>query len=44
MTSEFPAQLVDNHALFPCGVDLLLVAPGRLAGLPRSTHVVSVEG
>ncbi len=28
-----------NHALYPCGLDFILAAPGRLAALPRSTKV-----
>lgn len=28
-----------NGALFPCGVDLILVAPGQLAALPRTTRI-----
>jgi alpha-D-ribose 1-methylphosphonate 5-triphosphate synthase subunit PhnH len=32
-------QLAENHAGFPLGVDLILTAPGRVAGLPRSTAV-----
>ena len=35
----WPAALRENHAGFPLGVDILLAAPGRLAGLPRSTAV-----
>lgn len=34
------ALLRRNRALFPRGVDVLLVAPGHVAGLPRSTEVV----
>lgn len=33
------AQLAENRAGFPLGVDLILTAPGRVAGLPRSTTV-----
>jgi alpha-D-ribose 1-methylphosphonate 5-triphosphate synthase subunit PhnH len=33
----FPALWAANRALFPRGIDLILVAPGRVAGLPRST-------
>lgn len=36
------AELSDNRALFPRGVDLVLAAPGRLAALPRSTEVREV--
>ncbi|MGE8129865.1 phosphonate C-P lyase system protein PhnH [Methylobacterium sp. NPDC080182] len=35
----FAAQLAENRAGFPLGVDLILTAPGRVAGLPRSTTV-----
>ncbi|WP_457106579.1 phosphonate C-P lyase system protein PhnH [Methylobacterium sp. P5_C11] len=35
----FAAQLAENRADFPLGVDLILTAPGRVAGLPRSTTV-----
>jgi alpha-D-ribose 1-methylphosphonate 5-triphosphate synthase subunit PhnH len=35
----FPALWARNRALFPRGVDLVLTAPGRVAGLPRSTVV-----
>jgi alpha-D-ribose 1-methylphosphonate 5-triphosphate synthase subunit PhnH len=36
---DFVAQLAENRADFPLGVDLILTAPGRVAGLPRSTVV-----
>ena len=35
----FAAQLGENRADFPLGVDLILTAPGRVAGLPRSTTI-----
>ena len=35
----FVAQLAENRAGFPLGVDLILTAPGRVAALPRSTTV-----
>lgn len=35
----FVAQLARNRADFPLGVDLILTAPGQVAGLPRSTVV-----
>jgi alpha-D-ribose 1-methylphosphonate 5-triphosphate synthase subunit PhnH len=35
----FTAQLAENRADFPLGVDLILTAPGQVAGLPRSTVV-----
>ena len=33
-----------NRELFPCGVDLVLVAGRRIAALPRTTAVVVTEG
>ncbi|HEY8566715.1 MAG TPA: phosphonate C-P lyase system protein PhnH [Beijerinckiaceae bacterium] len=36
----FAEELRANHARFPQGVDLLFVAPGRAAGLPRSTALI----
>lgn len=36
------AELAANHALFPRGVDLALVAPASLAALPRTTRVREV--
>lgn len=36
---DFAAQWRDNHARFPRGVDLLLCAGGRLAGLSRTTRI-----
>ena len=35
----WPGALRENRAGFPLGVDCLLTAPGRVAGLPRSTTV-----
>ena len=35
----FVAQWADNRALFPRGVDVLLVAQGQVIGLPRSTRI-----
>jgi alpha-D-ribose 1-methylphosphonate 5-triphosphate synthase subunit PhnH len=37
--ANFVAGLVANRARFPLGVDLVLVAPGCVAALPRSTVV-----
>lgn len=34
------AQLADNRAAFPCGVDLLLVAGRTIAALPRSSRII----
>ena len=36
LPTDLPVRLLANRALFPLGVDLLLVAPGAVAGLPRS--------
>ena len=36
----FTNELRANHARFPQGVDLLFVAPGQVAGLPRSTALI----
>lgn len=35
----FLAQRAANHASFPRGVDTFLASPGRIVGLPRSTHI-----
>ena len=40
---DFANQWADNRRLFPRGVDLLFVANGRVAGLPRTTQL-SGEG
>jgi alpha-D-ribose 1-methylphosphonate 5-triphosphate synthase subunit PhnH len=37
--SGLAAQLAANHARFPRGVDLIFVAPGQIAALPRTTIV-----
>jgi alpha-D-ribose 1-methylphosphonate 5-triphosphate synthase subunit PhnH len=37
------AQLVANRALFPRGVDLILLAESEVAALPRSVRIVSKE-
>jgi alpha-D-ribose 1-methylphosphonate 5-triphosphate synthase subunit PhnH len=36
----FREQILRNRSLFPLGVDWLFVAPGKIAGLPRSAMVV----
>jgi alpha-D-ribose 1-methylphosphonate 5-triphosphate synthase subunit PhnH len=36
---DFPARLAANRALFPCGVDVILVSPTAVAALPRSVSV-----
>lgn len=39
LPAGFVAQLAENRAGFPLGVDVILTAPGLVAGLPRSTAV-----
>ena len=39
LPENFVAQWGANRALFPRGVDLLLVADGQVLGLPRSTRI-----
>jgi alpha-D-ribose 1-methylphosphonate 5-triphosphate synthase subunit PhnH len=36
---DFSARLIANRALFPRGVDLILVSPDAVAALPRSVRV-----
>lgn len=36
---DMAARLAANRAGFPCGVDVVLTAPGRVAGLPRSVRI-----
>lgn len=40
----FWSEVAANHARYPLGVDLLLVAGDALAGLPRSTTVTVADG
>ena len=40
LPGDFAARLAANHRGFPLGVDLVLVAPGRVAALPRSVRLV----
>jgi alpha-D-ribose 1-methylphosphonate 5-triphosphate synthase subunit PhnH len=39
LPTDFVAQWLENKAVFPRGVDLLLTAPARVVGLPRTTRV-----
>lgn len=41
LPADFIAQRARNRERFPCGVDLLLVAPGEVLGLPRTTRIGS---
>ncbi|MFS8035663.1 phosphonate C-P lyase system protein PhnH [Xanthobacter sp. AM11] len=38
LPGDFAARLRANRAVFPLGVDLILCAPGAVAGLPRSVR------
>jgi alpha-D-ribose 1-methylphosphonate 5-triphosphate synthase subunit PhnH len=38
--ADFSSRLAANRALFPRGVDLLFVAGGEVAVIPRSTHLI----
>ena len=38
---DFRARLIANREMFPRGVDLILVSPDAVAGLPRSVRVAS---
>lgn len=40
LPADWPARLAANHAAFPRGLDLVLTAPGVVAGLPRSSRPV----
>jgi len=37
---DFAAQWADNRTKFPRGIDIVFVAPGAVAGLPRSCRIV----
>jgi alpha-D-ribose 1-methylphosphonate 5-triphosphate synthase subunit PhnH len=41
LPNNFRAQLMANRALFPRGVDLILVSDNAVAALPRSVRVVT---
>jgi alpha-D-ribose 1-methylphosphonate 5-triphosphate synthase subunit PhnH len=41
LPTDFPGRWAANRSLFPRGVDLVLTAPGRVAGLPRSTDILA---
>ncbi len=43
LPSDFVERMEVNRALFPRGVDLLLVCGTELVALPRSTHVAARE-
>ena len=39
LPDDFVARCAANRALFPCGIDLLLVAGDRVAALPRTVRI-----
>lgn len=41
LPADIRERLSENRALFPCGVDLLLVAENAVAALPRSVRLVA---
>ena len=43
LPQDFSDQLAANRGHFPCGVDLLLVADGEGAALPRSTRLLNED-
>ncbi|MCI9881633.1 MULTISPECIES: phosphonate C-P lyase system protein PhnH [Methylobacterium] len=43
LPADWAARWAANHAGFPLGIDCFFVAPGRLAGLPRSARPVDAE-
>ena len=43
LPDDMAARLADNRALFPRGVDLILVGPDEVAALPRSVRLVSAK-
>lgn len=43
LPADWAARWAANQAGFPLGIDCLFVAPGRLAGLPRSARPVAAE-
>lgn len=43
LPADFAERLTANRALFPLGLDFILTAPGAVAGLPRSTRIVSED-
>ena len=40
---DFLSQWTQNHACFPRGVDIFLVAPHHVTGLPRTTRILDVQ-
>lgn len=44
LPQDFAAQWRENNALFPLGVDLVLVSGAAVAALPRTTRITFQEG
>ncbi|MBB1090099.1 phosphonate C-P lyase system protein PhnH [Rhodopseudomonas palustris] len=48
LRAPLPDNLVSlhetNHALFPCGIDLILVAGDRIVAIPRTTRLLAKGG
>ena len=42
LPSNFVLQWADNHALYPSGIDVFLVAGDQIIGLPRTTAIEEV--
>jgi alpha-D-ribose 1-methylphosphonate 5-triphosphate synthase subunit PhnH len=43
LPAGFPAQLAENRACYPLGVDLIFAAPYAVAALPRSTRLMEAR-
>lgn len=41
LTSEMQQNLVQNHLLYPCGIDVIFCSPTQIAALPRSTQILT---
>ena len=42
LTADFVTQWADNHALYPSGVDVFLVAGDQVMGLPRGVSIEEI--
>ncbi|MCX7348965.1 MAG: phosphonate C-P lyase system protein PhnH [Alphaproteobacteria bacterium] len=43
VNTSFWAAMVENHARFPIGIDVIFAAPGLVAALPRATEIRLLE-
>ena len=43
LDAAFWESMVENHARFPTGIDVIFAAPGQMAALPRSTAIRMLE-